>query len=301
VLGGFDWNDLRYFLAVTQAGTLTGAARRMGTDHATVSRRIGALERAIGAKLFDRSPQGYFPTLSGERLIAHAETMEAEALAATAELGRPDIGIAGTIRINSLEGFGNVFLAPRVGRFAATHPRLRLELVMIQQIVALSKREGDVAVALAPPKENRFVTTRLTDYDLGLYAAPSYLARHPPITRRSDLEAHAFIGYVDDLVFTRGLDYLDEVLPGLKARLQSSSLLTQLVMTEQGQGICVLPSFMGRDRPGLVPVLPREVRMTRDYWLFTHGDLADTARVRAVTRFIQEQIALDPSWFRADR
>lgn len=299
MLGGFDWNDLRYFLAVAQAGTLTGAARRMGTDHATVSRRVGALERAIGAKLFDRSPHGYFPTLSGERLIAHAEAMESEAMAATSELGRPDIGIAGTIRINSLEGFGNVFLAPRVGRFAANHPRLRLELVMIQQIVALSKREGDVAVALAPPKENRFVTTRLTDYDLGLYAAPSYLASRPPIDRRSDLESHAFIGYVDDLVFTRGLDYLDEVLPGLKAKLQSSSLLTQLVMTEQGQGICVLPCFMGRERSGLVPVLPNEVRMTRDYWLFTHGDLAETARVRAVTRFIQEQIALDPSWFRA--
>lgn len=300
MLVGFDWNDLRYFLAVTQAGTLTGAARRMGTDHATVSRRIGALERAIGAKLFERSPHGYYPTLSGERLIAHAESMEAEAMAATAELGRPDIGITGTIRINSLEGFGNYFLAPRVGRFAATHPRLRLELVMIQQIVALSKREGDVAVALAPPKENRFVTTRLGEYHLGLYAAPSYLASRPPIKRRSDLEAHAFIGYVDDLVFTRGLDYLDEVLPGLKARLQSSSIATQLVMAEQGLGICVFPSFMGRNRPGLVPVLPQEVRLKRDYWLFTHGDLAETARVRAVTRFIHDEIAADPSWFRAD-
>ena len=298
--GGFDWNDLRYFLAVAQAGTLTGAARRLGTDHATVSRRVGALERAIGAKLFERSPQGYFPTLSGERLIAHAEAMEAEALAATAELGRPDVGITGTIRINSLEGFGNFFLAPRVGKFAAAHPRLRLELVMIQQIVALSKREGDVAIALAPPKESRFVATRLTDYDLCLYAAPSYLAGKPPIRSRADLEAHAFVGYVDDLVFTRGLDYLDEVTPGLKARIQSSSLVTQLAITEQGHGICVLPAFMARGRPGLVQILPEDVRLTRGYWLFTHGDLADTARVRAVTRFVQQEITEDPTWFRAD-
>ncbi len=297
----FDWNDLRYFLAVAQQGTLTGAARRLGTDHATVSRRVGALERAIGAKLFERAPQGYFLTLSGERLLAHAEAMEAQATAATEELGRPEVGIAGTVRINSLEGFGNVFLAPRVGRFAEKHPQLRLELVTIQQIVALSKREGDVAVGLAPPKESRFVTTKLTDYDLGLWASPAYLARRPPILKRADLEGHAFVGYVDDLVFTRGLDYLDEVLPGLKARIQSSSLTAQMAITEQGYGICVLPRFMAHGRPGLVPILAEEVRISRSYWLFTHGDLADTARVRTVTRFIQEEIAAEHGLFVDDR
>ena len=296
----FDWNDLRYFLAVAQQGTLTGAARRLGTDHATVSRRVAALERAIGAKLFERAPQGYFLTLSGERLLAHAEAMEAQATAATEQLGRPEVGITGTVRINSLEGFGNVFLAPRIGRFAANHPQLRLELVTIQQIVALSKREGDVAIGLAPPKESRFVTTRLTDYDLGLFAAPSYLAQSPPIRARADLEAHAFVGYVDDLVFTRGLDYLDEVVPGLKARIQSSSLAAQMAITEQGHGICVLPVFMAAGRPGLVPVLRDEIRLTRSYWLFTHADLADTARVRTVTRFIQDEIAANRKCFVGD-
>ena len=112
--------------------------------------------------------------------------------------------------------------------------------------------------------------------------------------------SHAFVGYVDDLVFTRGLDYLDEVTPGLKARIQSSSLVTQLAITEQGHGICVLPAFMARGRPGLVQILPEDVRLTRGYWLFTHGDLADTARVRAVTRFVQQEITEDPTWFRAD-
>ncbi len=295
----FDWNDLRYFLAVAQQGTLTGAARRLGTDHATVSRRVAALERAIGAKLFERAPQGYFLTLSGERLLAHAEAMEAQATAATEELGRPEVGVTGTVRINSLEGFGNVFLAPRIGRFAEKHPQLRLELVTIQQIVALSKREGDVAIGLAPPKESRFVTTRLVDYDLGLYAAPSYLARHAPIVGRADLERHAFVGYVDDLVFTRGLDYLDEVLPGLKARIQSSSLTAQMTITEQGHGICVLPRFMAAGRPGLAPVLSQEVRLTRSYWLFTHADIADTARVRTVRRFIQDEIAASRDCFTA--
>lgn len=294
---GFDWNDLRFFLAVAQVGTLTGAARRLGTDHATVSRRITALETAIGARLFDRTPQGYLVTLSGERLITHAEAMEAEAIAATEGLGRPEAGITGTLRINTLEGFGTFFLAPRIGRFGAMHPRLKVELVMIQQIVALSRREGDVAIALTPPKESRFVAHRLTDYRLGLYAAPGYLERHAPIRRRDDLVAHAFVGYVDDLVFTRGLDYLDDVLPGLKARLQSSSLVTQRAITEEGHGLCVLPHFMARGRAGLVPVLPGEVELTRSYWLFTHGDVAESTRVRAFVRFVREEVAARADWF----
>jgi DNA-binding transcriptional LysR family regulator len=294
---GFDWNDLRFFLAVAQVGTLTGAARRLGTDHATVSRRISALEASIGAKLFERTPQGYLLTLSGERLIAHAEAMEAEAIAATEGLGRPEAGITGTLRINTLEGFGTFFMAPRLGRFAAMHPRLKVELVTIQQIVALSRREGDVAITLSPPKEGRFVTHRITDYRLGLYAAPAYLARHPPIVRRADLETHAFVGYVDDLVFTRGLDYLDEVSPRLKARLQSSSLVAQRTITEQGHGICVLPHFMARGRPGLTPVLPDEVELTRSYWLFTHRDVAESARVRAFVRFVGEEVAAAAAWF----
>lgn len=296
---GFDWNDLRYFLAVAQVGTLTGAARRLGTDHATVSRRISALEAAIGAKLFERTPQGYLPTLSGERLVAHAEAMAAEAEAATEGLGRPEAGITGTLRINTLEGFGNFFLAPRIGRFVAQHPRLRVELVMIQQIVALSRREGDVAIGIEPPKENRFVTERLTDYRLGLWASPAYLAGRPTIQRRADLAGHVFVGYVDDLLFTRGLDYLDDVLQGLEARIQTSSLVTQRAITEAGHGICVLPNFMARGRPGLVPVLADDVRLTRSYWLFTHGDIADSARVRAVVRFVREEIAAAGDWFGA--
>ena len=111
----------------------------------------------------------------------------------------------------------------------------------------------------------------------------------------------AFVGYGDDLVFTRVLDYLDEVLPGLKARIQSSSLTAQMTITEQGHGICVLPSFMAAGRPGLEPVLPEEVRLTRSYWLFTHADLADTARVRTVTRFVQDEIAANRDCFLSGR
>ena len=293
----FDWNDLRFFLAVARQGTLTGAAKRMATDHATVSRRISALEAALGAKLFERSPQGYVLTQHGERLLAYAEPMETQALGAIRDLGHSELGVSGTVRLNTLEGFGNFFLMQRMGRFAAQHPQLKIEIITIQQIMSLSKREGDVAISLHPPKEGRFFTKKLTDYRLLLYASKDYLASSPPIHSRQDLKRHIFIGYVDDLIFTRGLDYLDEVFVGAKARIQSSSILAQREITEGGHGLCVLPAFMTAGRKNLVPILPHEVAIVRSYWLFAHADVAEIARVRALTRFIEGEVAAAPDFF----
>lgn len=293
----FDWNDLPFFLAVARQGTLTGAARRMATDHATVSRRISALERSLGAKLFERSPRGYVLTQQGERLLGYAEPMETQALGAVRDLGRPEPGVSGNVRLNILEGFGNFFLMHRIGKFAAQHPQLKIEIITIQQIMSLSKREGDVAVSLNPPKEGHFITQKLTDYKLLLYASAPYLASAPPIRTRQDLKKHTFIGYVDDLIFTRGLDYLDEVLPGLKARIQSSSILAQREITERGHGICVLPAYMAAGRKKLVPILRREVSIIRAYWLFAHTDVAEIARVRALIQFIQAEVAVAQDFF----
>ncbi|MCF8481518.1 MAG: LysR family transcriptional regulator [Rhodospirillum sp.] len=287
----FNWNDIRYFLAVAQQGTLTGAARVMGTDHGTVSRRVQALESTLGARLFERTPQGYFLTPRGETLLAHAESMEAEVVAASQALGETGIGLSGTVRLTCLEGLGNLFLAQRMGKFSLENPRLRLEFVTLQQITGLSLREGDVAISLSAPKQGQFTAAKLTDYALGLYATEDYLARHGTPKTREDLRDHSFIGYVADLIFTRELDYLDEVLPGLKARVQSSSLLAQREMTEANHGLCVLPHYMTSDRPTLVPVLPNRVELVRSYWLFSRADFAESLRVKAVTRFVKQEIA----------
>ena len=115
--GDFDWSDLTFFLAVARAGRLTAAAARLKVEHSTVSRRIGALEEALGAKLFDRRPHGYGLTAAGERLMAAAEGMETLALAAQGEIGGADLGVAGTVRIGAPDGFGTFFLAPASRRW----------------------------------------------------------------------------------------------------------------------------------------------------------------------------------------
>jgi DNA-binding transcriptional LysR family regulator len=293
----FDWDDLRFFLAVARAGRLTVAARRLGADHATVSRRVSALESALKAKLFERRPQGYALTEHGERLLAKAETMETQALAVSSEIGGADLALSGTVRIGTPDGFGTMFLASRTGGFAGLYPDLEIQLVAMPRLLSLSKREADVAISLAPPKEGKIVARKLTDYKLGLFATHAYLSRHPVIAAPDDLHAHEMIGYIDDLIFTPELDYLDEVSKGLRPRLQSSNLVAQFHATLTGAGICVLPHFMATLDPRLVPVLPEAVAIVRSFWLIVHADLKDVARIRATVDFLVKEVRAARSLF----
>lgn len=285
----FDWNDLQHFLAAARAGTLSGAARRLGVDHATISRRLAALEQALGAKLFERNPRGYNLTQTGERLLASAEAIEAEALRAERQVAGEGQRVSGTVRISTLEAFGNFFLAPLLPRLAQENPKLHLELVSIQQIVALSRREADIVITLKKPDGDRFVAETLTDYTLFVYGARDYLKRAGAPRTRADLADHPFAGYIEELIFTRGLDYLDEVVPGLRPRLECSSLHAQMEAAASGFGLAVLPAFVADRNPNLVRVLPRQVSLTRTYWIVAHAEVADVARVRIVRRFIGER------------
>lgn len=293
--GDFEWSDLRFFLAVARAGRLGAAATRLGVEHSTVSRRLSALEAALGAKLFDRHPHGYGLTAAGERLLAAAEGMESLALAAQGEIGGTDLGLAGTVRIGAPDGFGTFFLAPRIGALSELHPELDLQLLAMPRLFSLSKREADIAISLSRPKEGRLHARKLTDYRLGLYASRAYLERHGAIDSRAALPRHGFIGYVDDLIYTPELDYVPLVAKELRVRFKSSSLVAQMTATQAGAGVCMLPCFMadlfaGPKPDALVPILPGEVGLTRTFWLLTHADTRDLARIRVAADFIAEVV-----------
>lgn len=297
----FDWDDLRFFLAVARAGRLTVAARRLGADHATVSRRITSLEEALKATLFERRPQGYALTPHGERLVAAAETIESAALAASSEIGGADLALSGTVRLGAPDGFGTAFLAPRLAGLAERYPDLEIQLIAMPRLLSLSKREADIAIALAPPKEGKVVARKLTDYRLGLYAAPSYLATHAPVLGLDELHRHTLVGYIDDLIFMPELDYLDEIAKGLRPKLQSSSLVAQMEATLAGAGLCVLPHFLAARRPELVPVLPGIVELTRTFWLIVHAELKDVARIRATVDFLVREVKARRTLFLPER
>lgn len=296
----FNWDDLRFFLAVARAGRLTVAAKRLGADHATVSRRITALEEALKAKLFERRPQGYTLTPHGERLIAAAETIESAALGASSEIGGADLALSGSVRVGVPDGFGTVFLAPRVPKLAAQFPELEIQLAAMPRLLSLSKREADIAISLSPPKEGKIVARKLTDYRLGLYAAPAYLRSAGVPQSVDELHGHRLVGYIDDLIVMPELDYLDEIAKGLRPHLQSSNLLVQMQSTLAGGGICVLPHFMARGREDLVPVLSGAVDLSRTFWLIVHAELREVARVRATVDFLVREAKAARALFMPD-
>ena len=293
----FDWDDLQAFLAVARAGRLTAGARRLGVDHSTLSRRIAALEEALGAPLFHRDPMGYTPTEHGERLLETAEAMESLALGIQGELTGMRQSVTGAVRVGAPDGFGTRFLAPRMAELGRRHAGLEVQLVAMPRIFSLSKREADIAIGLSQPTQGRLHARKLTDYELGLYAAPAYLDGQPAITGMEQLTAHRFVAYIDDLIFTPELDYLPHVSRDIRPFLKSTSIVAQLEAVRAGAGIGVLPCFLAAPDPGLVRVLPDEVRLTRAFWLLVHSDLRRLARVRAVADFIAEEVAAAAALF----
>ena len=296
----FDWNDLKSFLAVARSGKLTAAASRLQIDHTTLSRRLSGLEHALKSKLFDRSPTGYTLTEEGRRLLPAAEEMERLALNVQESVGGASASVEGTVRIGAPEGFGSYFLAPRIGALKALHPDLLVQLVAATAIFSLSRRDADIVVSPARPPAGRLTVSKLTDYDLALYAAPSYLEGHPPVRSAGDLSAHAFVSYIGELLHFPELDFLQHVAPDGAASVESSNLLAQLRATLAGAGLCVLPAFLAKEERGLVRVLPEEVSLTRSLWLIVHQDLAELARIKAVIRFIKDEVAAARATFRLD-
>ena len=166
-----DWDDLRLFLAVARSGSFVASGRGLGLNHTTLARRLTALEASLGTRLFDRSPRGVQPTKAGLDLIAHAERIEEEVLAAGRSVEGQDATVSGVVRLATTESFGTHFIAPRVHLLHAAHPGIELELVPESRTVSLSKREADIAISLNRPDTGRLQAARLVDYRIGLYAS----------------------------------------------------------------------------------------------------------------------------------
>lgn len=290
-----NWDDARIFLEVARQGQILGAATALGVNHATVARRLSALEAALGVKLVQRLTTGTVLTAEGERFLVHAEAMEQAGLAA-AETVSAGGGVDGTVRIGAPDGFGVAFLAPRLGDLAERYPGLKLELVPVPRAFSLSRREADIAVTLERPREGRLVARKLTDYALGLYAARDYLDRYGTPQTLADLSQHRLVGYVEDLIYTASLDYTASFLKGWRSAIAVSSAMGQTEAVQAGAGIGILHAFMARGRQGLVPVLP-EHSLTRAYWTVMHEDLRGLRRVGVVAEFLAEIVARERASF----
>lgn len=291
----FDWDDLRIFLAVARARRVAPAARMLGIDATTIGRRLGRLERALDADLFELSAGERALTERGAALLRHAESVESAAMAAMEDVKGQQRALSGQVRVSVAEGFGTWLLAPGLADFNVRHPGIRIDLITASGFLNPSKREADMAVMLTRPQRGRLSVRRLADYQLHLYASPAYLARAGRPEAPGELRDHALVGYVPEFIFSPELDYLDEVEAGLEANLRSTSINMQHRMIAEGAGVGVLPDFIALRDPTLVALMPEQVEIKRSLWLVTHGDLRKLARIAAVAQWLQERVqALKP-------
>lgn len=285
-----NWDDVRLFLSVARSGQFLSAARKLGVNHATLSRRISALEAAIGTQLFLRSTNGCELTEEGQRLLAGAERMETEMLNAQANLGRVDTAVAGTVRIGAPDGLGVSFLAPRLGRLTARYPDLKIQLVPVPRSFSLSQREADIAITIERPEQGRLMFSKLTDYSLGLYASADYLADYGTPDDVEALKRHRRIGYVEDLIFSPSLNFTGEIMRDWDAAFEISSATGQTEAVRSGAGIGILHNYIAGQYPELLRIMPH-LTISRSYWTAYHESARQLVRVRTVVDFLQELVA----------
>jgi len=268
-----EWGDVRYFLALARAGSLSAASRRLGVEHTTVSRRVDALESALGTRLFDRLPRGWRLTAEGERLVEDAARLEEEALA-FARRAAGDAGVAGPVTVSAPPFLANQFLAPRLGPFLAAHPGIVLTLVGEKRAALLGQREADLVLRLSRPTEHGAVARRVGTMAFGLYTAPSYLAGRRP-------EDWVFLGDDESSGELPQHRWMLAFAGPRPLVLRSNDMTTLFQAARAGTGIAALPCFVGEGDAGLTCVeADRDGIGSREIWLGIHEDLRRSPRLR---------------------
>lgn len=284
-----DWDDLRYFLAVHRAGTLARAGAALRINPTTVGRRLGALEERIGARLFDRTADGYVVTPAGRDLVARAERMEAEALAVEREVSGADQRLAGVVRVSATEMLATRFIAPHLARFAAQHPAITIDLSCTPRSVSLTRREADVVLRLARPEEPDVVSRRLGSIALALYASRAYLAkRGVPADAERSLRGHDVVLFAGSRAFAVENAWFEPRLDGARIALRSDSVSSIYSAALFGMGIALLPIAVAEREPELERVPTTTAPEPRVVWQAVHVDLQRSARIRAVLSFLAE-------------
>lgn len=272
-----DWNDLRYALELSRHGSLSAAARALKVNHATVARRIAALEESLGVMLFERRPRGYRATPAAEPVLAAAEQIEAPLL----RLGRQAAArcgddIEGTVRITATEGVANHMIGANLAVLQQRHPRLEIEIIVEHRSLSLARREAEIAIRWARPKTGELYATRLGAVPYRLYRNP--LAADPTTVA-------AFDESLADLPESQWLRRHS----GLRQTIRSNSMLPLVAAARAGACAVLLPDYIGRRIAELVPD-PGKPPITRELWLLVHRDLRKAPRIRVTADFLSQAI-----------
>jgi DNA-binding transcriptional LysR family regulator len=280
------WAHVEAFLSVMRHGSLSGAGRALGLAHPTIRRRVEALEDQLGTPLFARGPNGLLPTAAAHRILPLAQTM-ASTLGSLVREASAEGDAQGTVRIAVSELMGREVLPDVLASLQEAHPDVQIELLVSNDLADLTRRDADIAVRMAPLSGEALVARRVGAVQLGFFASPAYLARHPAPETLADLRAHRLLGYDANPAILDGLAAL-----GLPLRARDFAFRTDddgayLAALRAGLGIGITHVPLGA---GLVRVLP-VVSLPVDVWLVVHRDLRDVPRIRTTLEHLQRGLA----------
>lgn len=298
------WNDLQLALAITETGTLSGAGRRLGLSHATVFRRLGNIERRLGARLFDRARTGYTPTPAGEEVAAAARRVEKEVLTVERRVAGRDLQPSGTVRVTTTDTLLAGLLSPMFAAFRAAHPDICLEVAVSNQLFSLSRREADVAVrpSSAPPETlvgRRIATIAQAVYVARELVAPDIAADAAPCDIAGlewdavEWDTLEWIAPDEGMAYRALEKWMAEQGLGVRSRYRVDSLFGMYAAARDGAGAVVLPCYLGDGDPRLVRAGAPIPALATELWLLTHPDLRRAARIRAFMDFLAAAVRKD--------
>ena len=280
-----DWDNLRFVLAVAEAGGLSAASRALRVDPATVSRRLDAFEAELKCKLFHRTRRGLELTAAGTKLIAHARRVDEEVRAISFELSPEDRGTAGIVVLTATEPVATGLVMPALAEFHAKHPGIALEVVTDIRALDLGRREADIALRLTRPREGDLRARRLGDVGYALYASPAYLKAHGKPDLAAQFAGHRLIDWPVGYGIIAQVPWLREQAAAATVVLRSNSAMVRRAAAEAGAGIALLPCVIAEDDPRLVRVSAPPAP-AQEFWLVTHRDLARVPRIRLTLEFL---------------
>ena len=271
-----DWENLRHLAALAKGGSLSAAARLLDVEHATVARRIAALEAALDVRVVDRRGRKLLLTAEGERLATIAERMEREAMTAERLAASSRQGISGTVTLSAPPAYAAAALVAPIARLQLEQPDLTIELIGEARKASLERREADLAIRLDRPREGNLSIVRLGTITFRLYASKGYAATTVPAN-------WTFIGYGDELMRDAPPSrHLQTLKAGRPVRFLANTTEIQLSAARAGMGIALLPDFLNAEAEGLVVVGDDTPPLQRELWLVIHTDVRTAPAVRAV-------------------
>ncbi|AJE46331.1 LysR family transcriptional regulator [Celeribacter indicus] len=280
-----DWDSLRYILAVAREGGLSGAARVLGVNHATVSRQLAKAEEAAGVRFFTRLASGLQPTEAGQVAIAHAEEVEARMVALDMALAARDETEEGELKVTIPPLVAENHFAEDVKAFKELHPAIDLQILGATEVLNLHRREADVAIRVTHSPEESLWGRMVTQQRAGWFASPAFIEEYRDVLEGRDNETR--LPYIAFLAWaSTNPAGLFSDLPNCRVAMRTDDMVTALALARQGVGMVRTAHFLGESDPALVRVPELALTDHVPIWVLTHPDLRHVPRVTEFMRFI---------------